>query len=66
MTEVVGNLVVTDLQKYIETKPAVKTEEDEDDEAKELSKPISYDFNRVRRSLVDAYEGKYFHFGFYI
>ena len=60
MTEVVGNLVVTDLQKYIETLPSVKTGEGTDDEA------TPYNFSRVRRSAVDAYDGKYFHFGFYI
>jgi uncharacterized membrane protein len=61
MTEVVGNLVVTDLQKHLEKLPPVVTPEAEAaaaaDVINELSKTVSYDFNRVRKSVVDAYEG---------
>ena len=46
MTEVVGNLVVTDLQKYLLSSSIVP----------EVSKNVTYDFNRVRRSVIDAYE----------
>ncbi|CAF1400273.1 unnamed protein product [Rotaria magnacalcarata] len=59
MKEVVGNLVVTNLQKYVR-KPArslLKTDHDIAEAVNELSKRIPYDFNRVRRSVIDAYEG---------
>ncbi|CAF3469754.1 unnamed protein product [Rotaria socialis] len=58
MKEVVGNLVVTNLQKYVR-KPAhslLKIDQDMAAAVNELSKRISYDFNRVRRSVIDAYE----------
>ena len=63
MKEVVGNLVVTDLQKYLERcpDPPSATNESLADAVNELSKRISYDFNRVRRSIIDAYEGNSLH-----
>jgi hypothetical protein len=63
MKEVVGNLVVTDLQKYLEKPPDLPSATNEPlaDAVNELSKRISYDFNRVRRSIIDAYEGKSLH-----
>ena len=65
MKEVVGNLVVTDLQKYLEKSqdPPSATNESLADAVNELSKRISYDFNRVRRSIIDAYEGNLVHQG---
>ena len=59
MREVVGNLVVTDLQKYLVKSPLPRSPDDEElaDKVNELSKMLSYDFNRVRRSVIDAYEG---------
>ncbi|CAF1359491.1 unnamed protein product [Rotaria magnacalcarata] len=56
--EVIGNLVVTNLQKYFQ-KPAdrlSKADQDLAEVVNELSKRIPYDFNRVRRSVIDAYE----------
>lgn len=57
--EIIGNLVVTNLQKYIESPifsdlPTNNT----DDVVKKLIGQVSYDFNRVRRSLFDAYYGR--------
>ena len=59
MKEVVGNLVVTDLQKYLEKPSTALTGSNEmlADARNELSKKISFDFQRVRRSIIDAYEG---------
>jgi hypothetical protein len=59
MREVVGNLVVTDLQKYLEkpAKPRNMNNEALADALNDLSKRMSFDFNRVRRSIIDAYEG---------
>ncbi len=59
MKEVVGNLVVTDLQKYLPVHHFLSTSNNGsiDDETKESKKLLSYDFNRVRRSVIDAYEG---------
>lgn len=65
--EVVGNLVVTDLKKYLE-KPPITIKPDEENNAtgnadgmkdvdKAAVKPVTYDFNRVRQSVVDAYQG---------
>jgi hypothetical protein len=61
LKEIVGNLVVTDLQKYLEkpVSPLSANGEAIADELNELSKVIPYDFNRVRRSVIDAYEGIY-------
>jgi hypothetical protein len=52
-------LVVTDLQKYLEKPPIPLTATGEAlaNTVNEFSKRISYDFNRVRRSVIDAYEG---------
>jgi hypothetical protein len=63
-TETVGNLVVTDIQKYFE-KPLVRLtsdNEEKDESDKEPSKPITYDFNRVRQSVIDAYQGRIYYF----
>lgn len=60
MKEPVGNLVVTDLQKYLE-KPklsSTSTNETLAEAVNELSKRLSYNFNQVRRSVIDAYEGR--------
>ncbi|UJR24822.1 hypothetical protein I4U23_006197 [Adineta vaga] len=54
MKEIVGNLVVTDLQKYLEI-PEVSLPL-KNEEPNKLTRTISYDFNRVRKSVVDAYE----------
>ncbi|CAF4888115.1 unnamed protein product, partial [Rotaria sp. Silwood1] len=58
MKEVIGNLVVTNLQKYLEkpVQPLTTTGQAVADAVNELSKRIPYDFNRVRRSVIDAYE----------
>ena len=58
MKEIVGNLVVTDLQKYLEKPSIPLTSQNEMlvDTINEVSKRISYDQNRVRRSIIDAYE----------
>ncbi|CAF1244784.1 unnamed protein product [Rotaria sordida] len=58
MKEPVGNLVVTDLQKYLEKPRVPLTSNDEAlaEAVNELSKRLPYDFNRVRRSVIDAYE----------
>jgi hypothetical protein len=59
MKEIVGNLVVTDLQKYLQKPvlPLTPNNESIADQVNEFSKSIPYDFNRVRRSVIDAYEG---------
>jgi hypothetical protein len=59
MKEIVGNLVVTDLQKYLEKPhlPLTPNNESVTDAINEFSKRIPHDFNRVRRSVIDAYEG---------
>jgi hypothetical protein len=57
MKEVVGNLVVTDLQKYLLKPLPSPSRQSFADVANEVSKQKSYDFNRVRKSVVDAYEG---------
>jgi hypothetical protein len=59
MKEVVGNLVVTNLQKYLPANHFLSTpnHESTDDKAKEPKKLLPYDFNRIRRSVIDAYEG---------
>ncbi|CAF1117580.1 unnamed protein product [Adineta ricciae] len=55
MKEIVGNLVVTDLQKYLETpKNYLRFKSEEFGEPS--SNRIWYDFNRVRKSVIDAYE----------
>ncbi|CAF2442501.1 unnamed protein product [Rotaria sp. Silwood2] len=58
MKEVVGNLVVTNLQKYLEKpiEPLSSGGQAVADAVNELSKRIPYNFNRVRRSVIDAYE----------
>ena len=59
MKEVVGNLVVTNLEKYLPLPSIQKTAEQEElgKAVNELSKRLPYQFNRVRRSVIDAYEG---------
>ena len=59
MKQSVGNLVVTDLQKYLEKPPVSNTLNNQlvADAVNEFSKRIPYDFNRVRKSVIDAYEG---------
>jgi len=58
MKEVIGNLVITDIQKYLD-----KSHDPSSigaalaNAVNELSKTTPYDFNRVRRSVIDAYEG---------
>jgi hypothetical protein len=59
MKEVVGNLVVTDLQKYLQKPFPSPSRQSFADVVNEVSKRKSYDFNRVRKSVVDAYEGIY-------
>ncbi|CAF1313663.1 unnamed protein product [Adineta steineri] len=56
--EVVGNLVVTDLQKFIEKQHGHLSPGNEAlaDAINEITKMMPYDFNRVRKSIVDAYE----------
>ena len=54
MTEIVGNLVVTDLQQYLISPSIVQ---DVLANIADLAKNTSYDFNRVRHSVVEAYEG---------
>ncbi|CAF3792253.1 unnamed protein product, partial [Rotaria sp. Silwood1] len=58
MKEIVGNLVVTNLQKYLEKPVHLLTPNDQAvvDTVNELSKRIPYNFNRVRRSVIDTYE----------
>ena len=59
MKEIVGNLVVTDIQKYLE-KPSNSSPPSNEalaEAVNELSKRISHDLNHVRRSIIDAYEG---------
>lgn len=59
MKEIVGNLVVTDLQKFLDRpfKQLSPTEEALANAINEMSKTMPYDFNRVRKSIVDAYDG---------
>ena len=59
MKEIVGNLVVTDLQKFLDrpSKQLSPTEEALANAINEMSKTMPYDFNRVRKSIVDAYDG---------
>jgi hypothetical protein len=68
MQEVVGNLVVTDLRKFLEKplRPLSSTTEALVDAVNELTKIIPYDFNRIRKSVVDAYEGISSYLIFYI
>ena len=47
MKEVIGNLVITNLPKYLE----------KSNDQSATDKSIQYDSKRVRRSIVDAYEG---------
>ncbi len=63
-TEIVGNLVVTDIQKYLEKPYVPLTPKDEAiaDAVNAFSKTVTHDFNRVRRSVIDAYEGRIFYF----
>ncbi|CAF3109617.1 unnamed protein product [Rotaria sp. Silwood2] len=58
MKEIVGNLVVTNLQKYLEKSihRSISNDQAAADAVNELSKKIPYNFNRVRRSVIDAYE----------
>lgn len=59
MKQIVGNLVVTDLQKYLDKPLLSNTLSNQSiaDAVNEFSKRIPYDFNRVRKSVIDAYEG---------
>jgi hypothetical protein len=59
MKEIVGNLVVTDLQNYLHKSdhPLAPNNESIANEVNGLSQTIPYDFNRVRSSVIDAYEG---------
>jgi len=60
LKEVVGNLVVTNIQKYIE-KPRTPLSPDDEaitDSDNGFSNNIPHDFNRIRRSIIDAYEGR--------
>ncbi|CAF4767027.1 unnamed protein product [Rotaria sp. Silwood1] len=58
MKEIVGTLVVTDLQKYLEKPIQPLTEVDQalTDTVNESSKKVPFNFKRVRRSVIDAYE----------
>ncbi|CAF3351971.1 unnamed protein product [Rotaria sp. Silwood1] len=58
MKEPVGNLVVTDLQKYLEKPniPSISNNTSETESVNEISKRIPYDLSRIRRSVYDAYE----------
>ena len=58
MKEIVGNLVVTDLQKYLEKSPTTSIENLMDSN-ETSSKAMPYNFHRVRRSIIDAYEGDF-------
>ncbi len=60
LKEVVGNLVVTNIQQYIE-KPSDSLSPDDEataDAVNKFAKNIPQNFNRIRRSIVDAYEGR--------
>lgn len=69
--EIVGNLVVTDLKKYLEKLSDYinfdeeQNEEDNENKIEETdipaTKPLTYDFNRVRQSVFDAYQGLIHH-----
>lgn len=62
MKEVVGNLVITDTQKYLQNSSDPLTYGEALANAiDQLSTTVSYDFNHVRRSVVDAYEGRINH-----
>ncbi|CAF3716683.1 unnamed protein product [Rotaria sordida] len=58
MKEIIGNLVVTNLQKYLEKPTHLSTSSGQAiaDAVNELSKRIPFNFNRVRKSIIDAYE----------
>ncbi|CAF1186321.1 unnamed protein product [Rotaria sordida] len=58
MKEIIGNLVVTNLQKYLEKPTHLSTSSGQAiaDAVNELSKRIPFNFNRVRKSVIDAYE----------
>ncbi|CAF3968536.1 unnamed protein product, partial [Rotaria sordida] len=58
MKEIIGNLVVTNLQKYLEKPTHLSTSSGQAiaDAVNELSKIIPFNFNRVRKSVIDAYE----------
>ena len=58
----IGTLVIADLPKYLDKSNESSSTADQSDRnlADESLKTISYDFNRVRRSVVDAYEGTMF------
>jgi hypothetical protein len=65
MKEVVGNLVITDIQKYLDKVYNPSSIGGALANAiNNLSKTVQYDFNRVRQSVVDAYEGKYYSIDF--
>lgn len=59
MKEPVGNLVVTDLQKYLEKSKIQSSANNQvlNDSINEFSRS-PYEFNRIRPSVIDAYEGK--------
>ena len=53
MKEVIGNFVLTNVPKYLEKSnnaPNINAVE-------QSSKTMSTDFDRVRKSVIDAYEG---------
>lgn len=65
MKEIVGNLVVTDLQKYLQKPllPITPNDPSITPDANAPVQPISYDFNRIRLSIVDAYHGMFAFYG---
>ena len=54
MKEVIGNFVLTNLPKYLKK----SNDESNADGIEQSSKTMSTDFNRVRKSVIDAYEGQ--------
>ena len=61
MKEIIGNLVVTDLQEYVEKSSLPLTTHDQSisEAVNDFSKTIPYNFNHIRKSVIDAYEGSF-------
>ena len=61
MKEIIGNLVVTDLQEYVEKSALPLTTHDQSisEAVNDFSKTIPYNFNHIRKSVIDAYEGSF-------
>lgn len=61
MKEIVGNLVVTDLRKYLESCRRCSND-DSNERVTENFDRINYNFKNVRGSIIDAYQGLLFIF----